>query len=256
MNREAFFAHVRAALFNHQLSTAQVEGCEAILAGFEAARWPLSWAAYGFATVFHETGQRMQPIIETTGPRDREPVSVDRAIARLEAAWAAKRLRWVKTAYWRKDKDGLSWLGRGLPQTTHRTNYAWAERVTGVPFTRNPELMLEMRYSLPVMIQAMQEGAYTRHRNADYLNRQPPDYRGARRIINGMDKADMIAGYARRFEEALRLAGYGRHKPAPAPERRASPSPLPPSPNPDTPAPAPRPSLWQRIRSALATPGG
>ena len=33
------------------------------------------------------------------------------------------------------------------------------------------------------------------------------DYEGARKIVNGTDKADMIAAYARQFELSLKLIG-------------------------------------------------
>src|SRR6185312_11282560 len=43
------------------------------------------------------------------------------------------------------------------------------------------------------------------------------DYVGARRIINGTDKASLIAGYAKAFETALKAAGYSSLKPSPGP---------------------------------------
>jgi hypothetical protein len=39
---------------------------------------------------------------------------------------------------------------------------------------------------------------------ADYIRPGSIDYRNARRIVNGTDKANRIAGYAKKFEEALR----------------------------------------------------
>ena len=47
---------------------------------------------------------------------------------------------------------------------------------------------------------------FTGHRMSDYLDEIPPDYKNARKIINGTDKASLIAGYARSFEKILTLA--------------------------------------------------
>lgn len=46
------------------MTQAQVEGIKAKLAAFAAAASPLVYVAYGLATSFHETAQRMQPIPE------------------------------------------------------------------------------------------------------------------------------------------------------------------------------------------------
>ncbi len=47
------------------------------------------------------------------------------------------------------------------------------------------------------------------------LHRVKADYVGARRIINGTDKAKTIAGHAVVFETALKAAGYGARAVAP-----------------------------------------
>jgi predicted chitinase len=225
MDTRLFFDRIRKPLFDGRISAAQVAGITATLDAFARARWPLSWAAYGLATSYHETAQRMQPIIETTNARDKRPVTVDQAIARLDRAWAAGKLGQVKRPYWRKDATGRSWLGRGLPQTTHRANYEWAERETGIPFTKDPDLMLVMEHSLTTMIIGMERGLYTGRKLATYLDKPKPDYVGARRVINGTDKAREIADHAEDFEAALRAAGYGTAVRADAPPARKAPVP-------------------------------
>ena len=69
---------------------------------------------------------------------------------------------------------------------------------------------------------------------ADYITLTKSDFHGARRIVNGTDKADLIAGYAVKFDALLKAEGYGAAKPADAPKPpprepapQASPSPLP-----------------------------
>ena len=49
----------------------------------------------------------------------------------------------------------------------------------------------------------MRDGLFTRRKFADCLNDSGCDYVAARKIINGQNKADEIAGSARQFEAAL-----------------------------------------------------
>jgi hypothetical protein len=57
-----FFASIRP-LFG-TMTKPQVEGIEAKLAAFAAAGSPIAHVAYGLATSFWETGQKMQPVRE------------------------------------------------------------------------------------------------------------------------------------------------------------------------------------------------
>uniref|UniRef100_A0AC34G9W9 Uncharacterized protein n=1 Tax=Panagrolaimus sp. ES5 TaxID=591445 RepID=A0AC34G9W9_9BILA len=55
----------------------------------------------------------------------------------------------------------------------------------------------------------MQEGWFTGKKLSDYITLQKSDFRNARRIVNLMDKADLIAGYARDYDKLLLAEGYG-----------------------------------------------
>ena len=59
----------------------------------------------------------------------------------------------------------------------------------------------------------MEEGWFTGKKLSNYLDGNLADYPGARRIINGTDKANMIAGYANEFASCLILAHYGTVSP-------------------------------------------
>jgi hypothetical protein len=52
----------------------------------------------------------------------------------------------------------------------------------------------------------MRQGLFTGRKLATYINDAQCDYVNARRIINGTDRAQDIAGYAQTFETALRAA--------------------------------------------------
>ena len=207
MDRKIFYNNVRNAPFPNTLTQPQVDGMNVILDEWDKrGLTEPSWLAYMLATAFHETAHWMQPVIETR--RASEPVnpSVDTAIARLDNAFNSGKLKWVKTPYWRKDADGMSWLGRGFVQLTFKTNYQNAEAKTGIPCTTQPELMLQAAPAATVMYGGMIGGWFTGKKLSDYLGNGKVDFVNARRIINGLDRADDIAGYANSFLTAVNAA--------------------------------------------------
>jgi predicted chitinase len=198
-NRHAFFDLVRTKLFKGRLAAGQVEGLTAILDAWrerdgQGEAQPL---AYVLATAFHETAATMQPVRETLASSDRS------AIARLDEAFAAGRLGSVKTPYWRPDAEGKSWLGRGLVQLTHRRNYEAMSAVTGIDLVADPGRAMEMPVSVAILIEGMRRGSFTGRKLSDYFGQGRTDWVGARKIINGNDRADLVARHARVFAEAL-----------------------------------------------------
>lgn len=203
INRDKFFAGIRPD-FGGKLKASQVNGITAILDEWEARNLTdLRHLAYMLATARHETAEAMQPVIETRRPDEVKNPSVDTAIARLESSWKRGRMPWVKKAYWRKDANGLSWLGRGLPQVTHEANYKRAEKETGILFTKDPELMLELHPAVKVMFDGMSQGWFTGKKLSDFFNKTTTDWRNSRKIINGLESADKVAGYAKAFYSDL-----------------------------------------------------
>lgn len=248
IDRKVFFVEINKAPFGtsgYKLGAAQKTGIGLILDEWEKTPNPNDYEglAYVLASVLHETGGRMQPIIETTGPRDTKPVSVDTAIARLESAYARGQLPWVKSPYWRKDANGQSWLGRGGVQNTHKANYQKLAKRFGAPLDKDPDLILrDPALDARITVWGHIEGIWT-GKKLDSFRGRP--YRLWRPIVNGMDKADLIAGYAYAFGTALNKAGSARLAPAPQPDAevdapawtpRPSPEFIPPQPH-DDPAP-------------------
>jgi predicted chitinase len=161
------------------------------------------WLAYMLATGFHETARTMQPVIETRQPDEATNPSVDKAIARLESSWAKGRMPWVKSAYWRKDALGKSWLGRGLVQLTHKANYERMGPIVGADLVSNPDLAMRDDVAVKIMFEGMARGLFTGKKLADYFTAKGEDWAGARKIINGTDQAEKIASYGRLFLKAL-----------------------------------------------------
>ena len=222
MNRQTFFAALRrrdSGVFGTSLTQGQVDGCETILAACDGLRLP--FVAYILATAYHETAYTMQPVRETLAATDGQ------AIARLDRAFAAGKLKWVKTPYWRKDADGKSWLGRGYVQLTHKANYAKAGAKLGVDLTTNPDAAMHPTVAALILVRGSMEGWFTGKKLPDYAAGDGFDYVNARRVINGDVKGNgaKIAAEAKAFEAALIEAGW-TDKPAPI----IAPAPPPPEP--------------------------
>ncbi|ANL65041.1 glycoside hydrolase family 19 protein [Rhizobium phaseoli] len=207
MDRMFFFDAVREELFKGELTQPQVEGITAILDAWERRFAPAErrWLAYILATAYHETAYTMQPVRETLAQSDARAVEI------LEAAFAAGRLSWVKTPYWRPDEDGCCWLGRGLVQLTHKRNYEAMSALTGIDLVADPDRAMEMDAAVTILIEGMLQGSFTGHKLADHLNATTEDWVNARRIVNGTDRAEKLAGYAKAFHAAMRPdAAQGR----------------------------------------------
>jgi predicted chitinase len=197
MNRETFFKAIRPAF--RSLNVRQVEGMESLL---DAGRHlPLHHMANVLAQVRRETGGHMAPIKETVMPshKDKNPSDAE-VIRRLDRAFAAGKLKWVKTPYWR---DG--WFGRGQIQLTHQKNYA----KFGIT---NPEDAMQLQVSARIAVQGMERGMFTSKKLADYAfpaALDAPPARNPRRIVNGQDGSDAeVAGFHRQFVAALEKAGW------------------------------------------------
>jgi predicted chitinase len=200
IDRRFFFDTVREALFKGTLSAPQVEGMTAILNFWEErmADADPRWLAYILATAFHETAYTMQPVRETLATTDARAVEI------LENAFASGKLSWVKTPYWRPDEDGKSWLGRGLVQLTHKRNYEAMSALTGIDLVAEPDRAMEMGPAVSILIEGMVQGSFSKHKLADHLNATNDDWINARRIVNGTDRAEKLAGYGKTFLAAIR----------------------------------------------------
>jgi hypothetical protein len=171
------------------MTQAQVEGIHAKLAAFAARGSPLAYVAYGLATSFHETAQRMQPIPEIGRGRN--------------------------YPYGKPGKHGGQIAyGRGDVQLTWDYNYERADdelRLKGA-LTSNYDRALETEISAKIMVLGMTEGWFTARKFSTYLPAKGPatpvQFTSARRIINGIDRAEKVAGYAMSFQAALIAGGW------------------------------------------------
>lgn len=69
----------------------------------------------------------------------------------------------------------------------------------------DPDMRNDAACDMAVTFKGMREGWFTGHRLEQYfpLGSSKANWRGARKIINGLDKANLIAGYAMKFYDLL-----------------------------------------------------
>lgn len=191
----AFFAELRKSkAMGPTLSAEEVSGCEAILAACKS--WRLSWTAYGLATAHLETAGTMQPIKEYGGQ------AYFRKMYDIEGARPAKARELGNLT----PGDGVKYAGRGYVQLTGKANYQKAGAALGQDLVGSPDLAMRPDIAASIMSQGMEQGWFTGKKLADYL---PSDlgtvdqFKAARRIINGQDRALDIARTAMEFQRAL-----------------------------------------------------
>lgn len=103
--------------------------------------------------------------------------------------------------------DGFRYRGRGYVQLTGRTNYTRDGKLLGVDLVNNPDAALQPDVAYQIASRGMKEGWFTGHKLSQHIPAGgTPDFVNARRIINGTDHADDIAGIATKFASILNSA--------------------------------------------------
>jgi predicted chitinase len=97
------------------------------------------------------------------------------------------------------------YYGRGHTQNTWYENYEALTKANtkGWDFLNKPELLLQMEPSIWASFYAMFSGLYTGRKFSNFDSSKPVFYLKCRGIINGSDRADLIAVYAEKFEKCL-----------------------------------------------------
>lgn len=182
-DRKQFFDNYRKAFGG--LQQLQVEGLEFLLGKIETdPKWELlPQVAYLLATIRHETGITRNKVSQAFQP-----------IKELRSKPGTKG-RANQDRYWLS-----GYYGRGYIQLTWRANYAKFH------LADNPDKALEPDTAYMIAARGMREGLFTGKKLSDYINDREVDYFEARRIVNGLDRAELIAGYAQKFERILRAS--------------------------------------------------
>ena len=213
LNREVFFNEVRNGPFPGRLTPEQVSGMDDLLDTWEQhGTDDTRHLAYTFATNFHETGQKMQPVREGFKATDRE------AEAYVQRLYGRKGKDWY---CWADGPFGHVYFGRGDVQLTWYDNYVRMGKILKLPLAEKPHLMLESKISKRVLVEGMLNGVsgdgdFTGLALEDFFNAAKDDALNARKIVNRMDKAAMIARYHYQFLAAINKAKTTPPRRAPA----------------------------------------
>ena len=139
----------------------------------------IRWIAYMLATVFHECAGTWKPIEEYGKGKGRKYGLADPV-------------------------SGHVYYGRGYVQLTWAGNYKTMGKTLGVDLYNDPDLALIPDIAYKIMSQGMRSGSFTGASLKSKIHDDVCDYFNARRIINGTDCAEKIAGYAEKFETILK----------------------------------------------------
>lgn len=190
--QKGFYDAVRSTLFDGTFDQSQFLGMEAIGVALDTfGDHDRRNEAYVFATAFHETGRKMQPVYEI-GPHSYfnkyEPgTNIGRMLGNVRPG------------------DGFLFRGRGLVQLTGRAIYARAGVYTHLPLETNPDMAMLPDVAARLLVLGVEGGWFT-GRGIKSLGTNLDDYHRFiedRRAVNGTDRAAMIANYAMKFEAAI-----------------------------------------------------
>ena len=120
--------------------------------------------AYVLATAYHETAHTMKPV--------------------REAFWLSEDWRRANLRYW-------PWYGRGYVQLTWRRNYEHAGDELDLDLTTDADVVMQPMVAAKILVRGMKDGWFTGKAMGDYNN-----FSSMRRVVNGTDKAALIAGHA------------------------------------------------------------
>lgn len=99
------------------------------------------------------------------------------------------------------------YYGRGFVQLTWFDNYKTFTDLLNVDLLKNPQLACDVDIATKILIYGMLNGTFTGKKLSSYIKYGIDDFEwiNARRIINGTDKAELIASYAKTFLEYMYL---------------------------------------------------
>lgn len=195
LNEKFFYNYIRLHLFDGTISSKQVQGLSAILNIWneEYSSSDDRYLAYILGTAHHETGRTFQPIKEWGGNK----YFFERYDIAGNNPSIAKRLGNTQKG------DGVAFCGRGFVQLTGRSNYTdWGHRLK-LDLINSPDLALTMPVAVEILVSGMIKGTFTGKSLRDFFSPTSANWEGARKIVNGNDKAALVASYAQKYYAAI-----------------------------------------------------
>lgn len=198
INRKFFFDTVRLTLFDGRLSKKQVAGLTLFLDYWEKNHGSKDdrWLAYVLATAHHEVDRTYKPIKEYGSDKYffemYDPKGLRPKVAASLGNYA--------------DGDGVKFHGRGFVQLTGRANYAFWQKELNSDLTssrKHADEVLSAEIAMRIIFEGMMKGTFTGKKLSDYLSGVKQDWKNARRIVNRLDRAQLIATYAISYYRAI-----------------------------------------------------
>lgn len=115
----------------------------------------------------------------------------------------------VKEAYWlgetwrKKNLRYYPYYGRGLVQITWEKNYQKFSNILNVDLVKNPDLALDFDIAKFILVYGFKHGLFTGKSINEFINKTEVDYLGARKCINGTDRASDIKKIAVNLEPKI-----------------------------------------------------
>lgn len=151
------------------------------------------YVAYMLATTWHETAHTMQPIKERGSYQ---------YLSKYDTGGLAKALGNTPGA----DGDGQRYAGRGYVQITGRANYSKFGQLLNLNLIGDPDLTLLPNVAASILVVGSIKGLFTGRGLGHYIRIGTlEEFKEARRVINGTDKATLIAGHALKFIKCLKV---------------------------------------------------
>lgn len=185
INRKKLFDGFRnSSLFKGKLTQIQVDTINLFFDLFEERKTLINQQAYILATVHPETWYTWKPIEEK-----------GRGVGKRYGM----RIKYSGVRY--NDTTAI-FYGRGYTQATWYEVY---QKLTVLAiaqgkdwnFLQKPDLLLIPKISAWATLEGMELGLYTGYKLSRSVNRFRSDFYNARRVINGLDRAEEIAEYAK-----------------------------------------------------------
>lgn len=149
------------------------------------------YIAYMLATTWHETAMTFMPVKEAGSWQ---------YLSKYDTGKLAKILGNTPEA----DGDGQLYAGRGYVQITGKNNYKKFSSIVGEDLIKNPDFTLRPRIAARILVEGSLKGMFTGKKLSDYIRAGSiEEFVEARRVINGTDKASLIASHAIKFLDCL-----------------------------------------------------
>ena len=173
------FNFINAHFFNGKMNEQQTENVNLIVehAGDHIDKRQL---AYMLATAYHETAHTMRPV-EEYGHGSHHTYG-DSA-----------------------GPYGHAYYGRGFVQLTWLHNYTYVGKLIGIDIVKSPDMALIPDVAAKILVHGMVHGWFTGQHLGAFFTGTRSDWIDARSVVNGHDRAALIAGYGLHFYHALTL---------------------------------------------------